>query len=446
MKMIKVLWWMGIVVLGLASPVAMAALDIELTKGVEGSIPIAIVPFEWGAHNEAPLVDIAAVISADLAMSGRFNALPRTAISQLPHTAQAMDYKYWQQKNVDDVVVGRVIPLGNDQYRLEFTLLNVYKGKSNEADSGSGHVIVAQSFSVSARQLRRAAHHISDLIYQQLTGEHGIFSTRLAYVLVQRQFTHQPSYLLEVADVDGHNAVPILHSDEPIMSPAWSPEGRRIAYVSFEGKRPRIYVSEVATGRRQLVTSFPGINGAPAWSPDGTRMALALSKTGNNPNIYVMNLATKQLEQITRDSAINTEPSWSPDGKNIIFTSDRGGSPQIYQINLASRQIKRLTFDGNYNASASYTADGKNLVMLHRDRASFNIAMMDVRSGGLRELTRTGKDESPSVAPNGKMIVFARYWAGRSSLGMVSADGRVKLTLPSQNGNVQEPDWSPFLK
>lgn len=445
MKKIKNLLVSAMLLWSVASS-AVAALDIELTKGVEGAIPVAVVPFSWGSRHEIVPVDIAKIVSSDLAMSGRFTTLPQSAISQHPHKVYEVNYGHWQQKNIDNLVIGQLMPLGNDRYRIEFTLLSVFKGKGSNQDNPSGNVIISQEFTVSGHDLRRYAHHISDLVYQQLTGERGFFTTRLAYVLVDRPFTRATTYRLEVADVDGHNAVPILRSSEPIMSPSWSPDGKRIAYVSFEGKRPRVYVSHVATGQRQLVSSYPGINGAPAWSPDGSRIALALSKgLGSNPNIYVMDLTSKHLEQMTRDGAINTEPSWAPDGKSLIFTSDRGGTPQIYQLNLSSRRVQRLTYDGNYNASGLYTPDGKSIVLLHRGNFSFNIALFDVQSGGIRELTKVGKDESPSVAPNGKMVVFARSSLGQSTLGMVSTDGRVKLTLPYQGGNVQEPTWSPFL-
>lgn len=424
-----------------------AAFDMELTKGIDSAIPIAIVSF--ATDGVAPSENVSNIVAQDLQNSGRFEVLDQNLISQKPSQISQVDYQYWIDKNVDDLVIGHVKPIGGDQYKVSFTLINLFKKHKIRADNieqsdSKNSVLATQEFTVDGKQMRRLAHHISDIIYEQLTGDKGVFSTRLAYVLQKHSGT-EPIYFLEISDADGYNAQPILRSSEPIMSPSWSPEGKRIAYVSFEGKRPKIYISDVVTGKRELVTSFPGINGAPAWSPDGRQLVVALSK-GANPNIFSIDIGTKSTRQLTNDLAINTEPKWSPDGSSIIFTSDRGGSPQIYKINLNSGQVERVTFEGNYNATASYTPDGKSIVILHREGdRQFNISMLDLHSGTLRHLTGPGLNESPSVAPNGKMIVYGSTSGGQSVLGMVSTDGRVRLRLPNQQGNVQEPVWSPFL-
>lgn len=430
-----------IVFLWLCTTQAQAALDIELTRGVDGAIPIAISPFAWNGGATPPPLDIAAVVRADLANSGRFKVLHPDVMEQKPTQLADVNFRYWRNLSIDNLLLGSIEPIHGGQFKVSFTLVDLYK------ETGQP-ILIKQELTAPAKELRRLAHHISDLIYQQLTGEKGIFSTRLAYILVAQTASNQPTqYSLVIADMDGQNPTPILRSQEPIMSPSWSPDGKKVAYVSFENKRPRIYISEVASGKRQLVTSFPGINGAPAWSPDGRKLAVALS-TGRNPNIHIIDLQTKRLEQITNDSAINTEPQWSPDGRSLIFTSDRGGSPQIYQIDLNAKTLVRVTFNGNYNASASFSPDGKSLVLLHRgagDRA-FNIAIMGLLSGSLRELTSAGMNESPSIAPNGRMIVYATQYGRKGVLGMVSTDGRVRLTLPDQQGSVQEPVWSPYLE
>ncbi len=424
-----------------------AALDIELTKGIDSAIPVAVVPFAWESENGKSPVDVSAIIAADLRQSGRFNVLDSTLMNQFPKEDSDINIKYWRKKNVENVVVGRIQPMSSGGYKLMFSLVDLYKKQTEKLPEvlapKNENVLVSKEFIVKAKDLRRLAHHVSDIIYKSLTGEQGMFSTRIAYVLVQQEATNSAQYSLEISDMDGHNGRPILRSEEPIMSPSWSPDGSKVAYVSFENKRPRVFISEIATGKREIIASFPGINGAPAWSPDGKKLALALSK-GHNPNIYLLDLATGKLKQLTNNLAINTEPSWSPDGKFIIFTSDRGGSPQVYQLSLATHKVTRLTFEGRYNTSASFSPDGKNLVLLHGDQGRFNIATMDLQQGILQVLTTSGLNESPSFAPNGRMIVFATKQGGVSVLGIVSVDGRVRLRLPGQNGSVQEPVWSPF--
>jgi TolB protein len=397
----------------------MAMLSMELTRGISGAVPITIKPF--AVQGQTPPQDIAAIVSNDLQNSGRFK------------TASG---------NADNVVVGAVQGMGGDRYRVNFQLLEAYKGKTSATPS----VLLERKYdSVSGRELRALAHHISDAVYQQITGVRGVFSTKLAYIVVQRSEAGPTRYTLEVSDQDGYNPRPLLTSTDPIMSPAWSPNGRQIAYVSFENHHASIYIEDVATGSRQRVSEFKGINGAPAWSPDGRKLALVLSKSGS-PNIYIMDLGSHQLTQLTNDRYINTEPSWAPNGRSLIYTSDRGGSPQIYQLDINSRTATRLTYDGKYNARASFTSDGNHIVVLNRDSGLYNIGVLDLDGGVFRVLTNSGSDnESPSIAPNGSMVLFGTLYGGRSVLGMVATDKSVEIRLPARDGEVQDPAWSPFL-
>ncbi len=432
--------------LGIQLP-ANAALDLVLTQGVNGAMPIAIVPFA-GQENTDPSQpnNIAAVINNDLQNSGRFQPLATSNMPSTPHTAAEVNYSDWQKIKIDDVVVGQAKDNGDGTYLVNFALLDVYKGQNSAQASSANNVLASQQFSVPASQLRRLAHHISDIVYQTLTGQRGIFSTKIAYVLVQRNPGLPPVYSLEIADADGYNPQSILRSSEPIMSPSWSHDGKQIAYVSFENHRPQIIISNIATGARSLVSKYEGINGAPAWSPNDQQMALALSRGDGNPKIYVMNLASKQLRQITSGPGIDTEPSFSADGQSLLFTSDRGGHPQIYQVNLASNQVQRVTFNGVYNARPSLSADGQQIVMIHQDDGGgFNIGVQDLQSGTYNVLTNSGNDSSPSFSPNGAMVLYASKLGNEGVLGLVSTDNHVKLRLPANEGDVQDPAWSPFL-
>lgn len=394
---------------------AFALLSLELTHGVAGAVPITIKPFDISGG--MPPQDVSAIISHDLQNSGRFKLASGDA---------------------SNVVVGRVASVGGDLYQVSFKLLDTYKGKG-------GDVLVGHEFTVTGGQLRALAHHISDMVYEQILGVRGIFSTRLAYVVVQKRPNAPTQYLLEVADQDGYNPKPLLTSTDPIMSPSWSPNGKEIAYVSFEGRRASIYVERVATGERRLISQFPGINGAPAWSKDGRKLAIVLSKSGS-PNIYVLDINSRSLKQVTNDWSINTEPSWSPDGRSIIFTSNRGGGPQIYQVNLSTGATSRVSYDGDYNARASYTPDGNHIIMLHKESGMYTIGVLDLDTSSFRVLTDSHRDaDSPSVAPNGSMVLFGTSSGGRAVLGMVSSDGGVQLVLPARNGEVQDPAWSPYL-
>ena len=293
--------------------------------------------------------------------------------------------------------------------------------------------------------MRDIAHAISDKIYQRLTGIRGIFSTKLLYVEVTGTTRENKQYRLMMSDADGARARQIYRSNEPVLSPTWSPTGKEVAYVAYRNGRPGIYRQQLATGNSERLTSFSGLNSAPAWSPDGRSMAMVLSKDGN-PEIYVMDLATKQLRRLTNHFAIDTEPSWSPDGQSLVFTSSRGGKPQIYRLSLATGAVERLTFVGDYNARGRVLADGERLIMVHRDQGVFHIALQDLKSGRVRILSQTSLDESPTVAPNSATVLYATQSGRRGVLAAANIASGVKFKLPGATGDVREPAWSPFLQ
>ena len=417
-------------------PVSYGALDLQLTKGVAVAIPIAIMPFTGPSVLAPGYETIPQVIKNDLQNSGQFQVIGPSNVDQTGASLQQIDCTYWRKQKVNALLVGAINPLGMRWYRVAFTLLNVFD---------SDNRLLSESFNVNPKELRNLAHHISDLIYQKLTGVRGVFSTKIAYVLVQVSSKNAaPKYTLEVADADGFNSQPLLVSDMPIMSPRWSPNGNKIAYVSFEGHRAAIYLQDLFTGRRQRLSEAPGINGAPAFSSDGKQLALVLSKTGN-PKIYILNLTDGHLREITNGWSIDTEPAWSPDGKSLLFTSNRDGTPQIYKYSFADGSISRVTYRGDYNARSSFMPDGKSIIMMHRENGLFGIALQDLTTGQVQILSESGTDESPSLAPNGKIAIYAMEYGRRGVLAQVSIDGQIKLRLPARNGNVQEPAWSPFL-
>lgn len=415
--------------LGLRGP-AYGALTIEITEGVEGALPIAVVPFSFAGAGVPPQ-DVAAIIRSDLHRSGRFAPIPEKDMLARPVLGGEVNFADWRMLGMESLLVGKVAAAGGGGYEVQFQLFDVFKGEQ----------LAGYSISTTRDEMRATAHHISDIVYERLTGERGAFATQIAYVSALRG--PPARYILQVADADGHNPQTILESKEPLMSPAWSPDGSRLAYVSFEEGRSAIYVQEVYTGKRERVGAYRGVNGAPAWSPDGSRLALTLSKDGN-PEIYVFNLRTRGLTRITHSAGIDTEPAWSPDGATLVFTSDRGGRPQIYQVSAAGGQVKRLTFEGQYNARAAFSPDGKRLAMIHGTQGNYRIAVMDLRNGEFQVLTRSSLDESPSFAPNGSMIIYATNYNNRGILAAVSVDGRVRQRLALQEGDVREPAWSPF--
>ncbi len=426
-------WVLGLGLIALMTVVsAPAALDLELTQGVNSAIPIAIVPFMQPDLNVPGNQGFTEVIRHDLEHSGQF----RLKVGQdTPHTATQVNFNYWRNLGATNLVVGSIQPKGG-RYSVHFELLDVLHPNMNAKDS----IIMSDDFETSEQDSRRLAHHISDLIYEKLTGIKGIFSTHIAYVLVQRTMGRPTAYSLNVADADGFGPKPLLRSYEPIMSPTWSPDGSKIGYVSFENHRAAIYVQSVSSGSRSAVSKLPGINGAPAFSPDGRQLAVVLSSTGN-PKIYTMDLSGGGLKQLTNGPSIDTEPSWAPDGHSLIFTSNRGGGPQIYRYSFGSGQVSRVTYSGDYNAKAAFFPNGQDIIMMHREGGLFTIARQNIETGQLRMLSRAGHDESPSLAPNGMMVLYATQYGDRGVLAAVSTDGNVKLRFPSSEGSVQEPAW-----
>ena len=410
---------------------ATAILTIEITQGVDGGMPIAIVPFAMSAHDRG-LQDVAAVIEADLARSGRFSPIAKKDFVSHPVSEPQVIFKDWRIVKAEALVIGSVKPVGRDRYEVQFQLYDVYKEIR----------LAGVSYVVNSSQLRAAAHQISDVIYEKLTGEPGVFSTRIAYVTREGN-AKRFRFKLQVADSDGYNPLTILDRTEPLLSPAWSPDGTQLAYVSFEQRRPTLYMQNIVSGARRRIAEFSGINSAPAWSPDGTKLALTLSRDGN-PEIYVMRLSDGALSRMTNHPSIDTEPTWSPDGSQIAFTSDRGGRPQIYRMRADGSNVERVTFEGEYNARASYSADGKMLTLVSGARGRYHAALLHLQSSVLQVLTDTPLDESPSFAPNGRMILYATDRGGRGVLASVSSDGRVRQLLKLQEGDVREPAWSPF--
>lgn len=415
-----------ILLLGLAvvfSPLSRAELTIDITESSDSGIPVAVVPF---ASSGAP-VNISSVVNADLARSGYFKMLAEQSMQSRPSSASAVQFPEWQALNQNYLVVGQVGGGAGGQYNVQFQLLDVMK---------SGQLLGYQMNS-SAADLRRTAHHISDLIFEKLTGKKGAFSGRIAYVTNNGQQSQ-----LQIADTDGFDPQTVTTSKEPLMSPSWSPDKSKIAYVSFERKTAAIYVQMLATGQRKKVAEFPGINGAPAWSPDGNKLALTLSKDGS-PDIYTLNLGTGSLNKLTKSYSIDTEPVWSPDGSNIVFTSDRGGKPQLYMVSSNGGGEKRITFSGDYNARASFSPDGRSIAMVHGNGGDYRIGVMDVGSRSINVITTGPADESPSFAPNGQMVIYAAKKGGAAYLSAVSLDGKMQQRLGFNSGGVREPAWSP---
>jgi len=412
---------------------AQAILTIKITQGAEKALPIAVVPFR--AASQLP-VDVADVVAADLARSGRFAPMPAADMPSRPAEFSEVGFQDWRLLGMENLVIGKLTPTPAGDYEVEFRLVDVYK-----ATQIAGYKITS-----TAGNLRLTAHQIADIVYEQLTGEKGAFATRIAYVTVRQQGAGQKLYTMQIADADGYNPQTLLESPQPVMSPAWSPDGRKLAYVSFEGRNSAIYVQDVYTGERKSVASGAGINSAPAWSPDGARLALTRSRDGN-PEIYVLHLSTGLFQRLTDDPSIDTEPVFSPDGSRIAFTSDRGGGPQIYEVEVANPAPKRITFSqGDYNARPRYSPDGSRMAMVNGGSGGYRIAVLNLRDGSFEVLTNSTLDESPSFAPNGSMIIYATVGAGGTELAATSIDGRVQQRLALQEGEVREPAWGPFRK
>ncbi len=412
---------------------AWAVLDIRITKGMEEALPIAIVPFGWSQGGTLAPIEIANIISANLTRSGRFISMDEQDLPQRPKQFDQVNFQDWRLLGMENLVIGNLVLTDAGDYEVEFRLFDVYREKQ------------IAGFRIPSTQLhlRRTAHQISDIIYEKITGVKGAFSTRIAYITVNKKVSGEKIHTLNVADADGFNNQPLVTSPEPLMSPNWSPDGKRLAYVSFEEKNSAIYIQDVITGKREKIQSTTGINSAPAWSPDGKRLAMTLSKDGN-PEIYIKHLSTGLLQRITKNSAIDTEPTWSVDGDKLAFTSDRTGGPQIYEVDVEGGQARRLTFEGKYNTRPIYSPDGNTLVMVHGTKGSYRIAIMERGSSNIDILTDTKLDESPSFSPNGHMIIYATMGFHGTELAAVSSDGRVHQRLGLQEGEVREPAWGPF--
>jgi len=410
-------------------------LKIIIDKGVEDPIPVAIVSFGWSQASSVAPIDLASIISDDLKRSARFAPMDEKDLPQRPYEFQNINFKDWQLLGMENLVIGELNLDSNGNYMIDFRLVDVYKGKQ----------IVGIRIPATERQLRRTAHEISDIIYEELIGVRGAFATRVAYITVNENKEGTKKYTLQIADADGYNPQILLESPEPLLSPVWSPNGKQLAYVSFEGKNSAVYVQDILTGTRNKIADYPGINSAPAWSPDGTRLAMTLSKDGNT-EIYILHVSSKQLRRITSNPAIDTEPTWSNDGTKLAFTSDRGGSPQIYEVSISGGPPKRLTFEGPYNVSPAYSPDGEHMVMAHAENGIYRIALLNRKNGYFTILTESRLDESPSFSPNGHMIMYTTTGARGTALAAVSADGQIHQRLALQDGEVREPAWGPFLK
>ncbi|MGY0797747.1 Tol-Pal system beta propeller repeat protein TolB [Lysobacter sp. A286] len=409
-------------------------LELDIVGGNAAALPIAVVPMPYQGSATAPETDVAAVIAADLNRSGQFRSLPESDLVERPTSGSEVNYPTWRALNQDYLVVGRVVDGGSGSYRVEYELFDV----------ATQQRLLGFAMTARANAMRDVAHQVADAIYEKILGVPGAFFTRIAYITATG-VGPTASFSLMVADSDGYNPQTVVSSPEPLMSPSWSPDGNKLAYVSFESGNSAIYIQDINTGSREVVSKFRGINGAPAFSPDGSRLALTLSRSGN-PEIYVMNLGSRALTQLTNHFGIDTEPTWSADGSSLYFTSDRGGAPQIYQVSAGGGSASRVTFQGNYNASATVSMDGSKIAVAQGAGNTYRIAMMDSSLGSARwsTLSPGSLDESPSFAPNGAMIIYAAREGTRGVLYAVSSDGRVRQRLVLADGNVREPAWGPF--
>ncbi len=423
--------WLILVLSLLIPSVGFSALRVDVTSGISGAIPIAIVPFEGG---QGLPTDIASIVDQDLAGTGQFKTLPRADMLEKPGSSATTRFENWRAVKVDHLVVGNIQPLPDGSYKIRFEILDVYK-----AGKLAGYEVTSKG----GTALRYTAHKIADIIYQKLTGLPGYFTSRISYVTTSGTGWNT-KYSLVVADQDGFNPRTIATADDVIMSPSWSPDGKKLAYVAFRNGKNEIYVHDVATGQAQRVSARTGINGAPAWSPDGRYLAMTLSYAGS-PDIYVHDLQTGESRRLTDSRSIDTEASWAPDGKSLVFTSDRGGRPQLYQVPVTGGAAKRLTFEGKSNQRGVFSPDGKLLAMVHEGNKGYRIAVLNLATGGLSVLSDGPLDESPGFAPNGQAIIYAKAAGNGAELATISVDGRVQRRL-SQPGTVREPAWSPTEK
>ncbi len=412
---------------------AQAELIVEITQGAGSRTPVAVVPFAWVGTSPSVPLDVAEVIGADLTRSGRFAPIPERDMLQKPTAGADLDFDDWSILGVEAVVIGRVEQTGANAYTVQFQLFDVFRRRQ----------LVGYRMPASRGTMRRVAHRAADMIYEKLTGIKGVFGTKVAYVTAEQQRDGK-LFKLVVADQDGENEHTIMESTDPIMSPAWSPDSRRLAYVSFEGNKSSVFVQTLRTGNRQRVSSKPGINGAPAFSPDGRKLVLTLGGIDGNLDIHILDISSRETKRLTTHRAIDTEGSWSPDGRFIYFTSDRSGGPQIYRVSVNGGTPERITFEGSYNARPRLSPDGSRLAMVHNDRGDFRIAVMNVERRDLLIVSVGRQDESPSFAPNSDTLIYATRQGRNGVLESVSADGLIRQRLASGQADVREPVWSPF--
>jgi TolB protein len=414
---------------------AEAQLEIEIISGNPSALPIAVVPFAWEDATAPPATSVDEIIAGDLYRSGLFDPMDVADMAERPTEEENIRFGRWRLLKVDYIVIGKVrTPMDGNGHELVYQLFDVHTQEN----------LLSRITTVGPGDLRFGAHRVADAIYEKLTGVPGAFSTRIAYITATG-LGNDHRYELVVADADGYGPQSVVGSPEPLLSPAWSPDGRKLAYVSFEKGNSAIYMQDVASGSRELISSGKGINGAPAFSPDGKKMALTLSRSGN-PEIYVRDMATGRLQQMTQHWSIDTEPVWSPDGRYIYFTSDRGGRPQIYRIPSTGGNPERVTLTGDYNARASISPDGRKIAVAQGRGNEYRIAVWDLETERFTILTPGTLDESPSFAPNGSMILYATREGDRGVLSAVSADGGVRQRLVLSQGDVREPAWSPVIR
>ncbi len=410
-----------------------AEVRIEITQGINSARPIGVIPFQWSGSGSAP-DDAGAIVAADLRNSGKFNPLDNSRLPEQPANAQQVHPAAWTALGIDAVVTGQVQSTPDGSYQISYQLVDT---------AGSPGTILAQnSFKVTKQWFRYAVHSASDEVFQKLTGIKGAFRTRIAYI-VQKNGGQYP-YELQVSDYDGYNKFLVHRSPEPLMSPAWSPDGSKLAYVTFESGRSALVVQTLSNGETRQIASFPRHNGAPAFSPDGSKLAFALSKSGSL-NLYVMDLSSGAIRQLTNGRYNNTEPTWFPDNQTLAYTSDQAGRPQIFKIDINNGATQRLTWEGAQNQDPDVAADGKSMVMVSSANGSQHIARQDLESGAVQILTNSYLDETPSMAPNGTMVIYSSTQGYGSILQLVSTDGRFKARLPATDGQVKSPAWSPYL-
>ena len=413
--------------------IAQSELTIRITQGTSKQTPIAIVPFELDVDSSEKFLDISNIVTKNLERSGRFKAIPREDMLQKPSTGADVDFDDWSILGIEALVVGRITQIGNDQYSIQFQLFDIFRGEQ----------ILGYRMSANQSSFKYVAHRIADMIFEKITGIKGVFSTQVAYVTADGN-SNDRFYKLVISDSDGDNERIILESNDPIMSPAWSPDSRQLAYVSFEGNLSSIFIQTLRTGNRRKISDRIGINGSPAFSPDGRKLVLTLSNTDGNLDIHTLDLTTRKISRLTTNRSIDTEGTWSPDGSEIYFTSDRGGSPQIYKISSVGGVPSRITFEGNYNARPRLSPDGKKLAMVHLRDGKYQIGIIDIEKRSLLVLSTGSQDESPSFSPNSDTLIYATRQDGLGFLETVTADGLIRQRLVSQLGNVREPVWSPF--